>query len=262
MTKDEIEPEEDAMLHGFYEFTGQEDTQWTPYKVKELLKGLIKSKFLYSVEEVVLQAILQEKGLLNLHNRHDDFFQNLAKASRTAGGRAAIEEYATSGNDVTQPPELTDLVTPTPGEDEEIPTDTSFGDLSIQPEEEQKMPETVEQILRESLTLDSVTDDGLAMKFYVNYVINSYWKAAFDDEQNTVKTLEAKGRSGNKFSDTASGTFLNEYYATKKLKIAEAKGKSIDKMAKDVKENVELFRSGSAFKKGVGKFGFNKPKGK
>ena len=50
--------------------------------------------------------------------------------------------------------------------------------------------------------------------------------------------------------------------ATKKLKIAEAKGKSIDKMAKDVKENVELFRSGSAFKKGVGKFGFNKPKGK
>ena len=47
--------------------------------------------------------------------------------------------------------------------------------------------------------------------------------------------------------------------ATSKLNIAKAKGKSIDKMAKDVKENVELFRSGSAFKKGVGKFGFNKP---
>jgi len=50
--------------------------------------------------------------------------------------------------------------------------------------------------------------------------------------------------------------------AKSKLKIAEAKGKSIDKMAKDVKENVELFRSGSAFKKGLGKFGFNKPSGK
>ena len=50
--------------------------------------------------------------------------------------------------------------------------------------------------------------------------------------------------------------------AKSELNIAKAKGKSIDKMAKDVKENVELFRSGSAFKKGVGKFGFNKPKGK
>ena len=213
------EPDDGAMRHGFYEFTGQEDQTWTPYKVKELLKELIKSGSIYSMPPVVLESFLNRRGLLNLNNRHDDFFQNLAKASKTSGGRAAIEEYATSGNDVTQPPELTDLVTPTPGEDEEIPTDTSFGDQSIQPEEEQKMPETVEQILRESLTLDSVTDDELAMKFYLNYVINSYWKAAFDDEQNTVKTLEAKGRSGNKFSDTASSTFLNEYYATKKLKI-------------------------------------------
>ena len=47
--------------------------------------------------------------------------------------------------------------------------------------------------------------------------------------------------------------------ATKELKIAKIKQKNVTKMAKDVKENVELFRSGSAFKKGVGKFGFNNP---
>ena len=50
--------------------------------------------------------------------------------------------------------------------------------------------------------------------------------------------------------------------AKKELKIMKIKEKNVSKMAKDVKENVELFRSGSAFKKGVGKFGFNKPKGK
>jgi len=50
--------------------------------------------------------------------------------------------------------------------------------------------------------------------------------------------------------------------ATKELKIAKIKQKNVTKMAKDVKENVELFRQGSAFKKGVGKFGFNKPSGK
>ena len=87
------ESEEGAMIHGFYEFTGQEDQTWTPYKVKELLKGLIKSKFLYSVEEVVLESMLQERGLLNLHNRHDDFFQNRAKASRTADCATAVGSY-------------------------------------------------------------------------------------------------------------------------------------------------------------------------
>ncbi len=50
--------------------------------------------------------------------------------------------------------------------------------------------------------------------------------------------------------------------ATKELKIVKAKEKAITKMAKDVKENTELFRQGSAFKKGIGKFGFNKPSGK
>jgi len=50
--------------------------------------------------------------------------------------------------------------------------------------------------------------------------------------------------------------------ATKELNIAKIKQKNVNKMAKDVKENVELFREGSAFKKGVGKFGFNKPSGK
>jgi len=50
--------------------------------------------------------------------------------------------------------------------------------------------------------------------------------------------------------------------AKSQLNIAKAKGKSIDKLAKDVKENTELFKAGTAFKKGHGKFGFNKPSSK
>ena len=48
----------------------------------------------------------------------------------------------------------------------------------------------------------------------------------------------------------------------KELKIVTAKAKSTTKMAKDVEKNTELFKQGSAFKKGLGKFGFNKPSGK
>jgi hypothetical protein len=48
----------------------------------------------------------------------------------------------------------------------------------------------------------------------------------------------------------------------KEGKILKAKARAVTKMAKDVKDKPELFTAGSAFKKGVGKFGFNKPSGK
>ena len=50
--------------------------------------------------------------------------------------------------------------------------------------------------------------------------------------------------------------------AKKELNIAKIKAKSVDKLAKDVKENIPMFQAGTAFKKGTGKFGFNNPTGK
>jgi hypothetical protein len=50
--------------------------------------------------------------------------------------------------------------------------------------------------------------------------------------------------------------------ATKELKIMKIKEKNVTKMVKDVKANPNLFKEGTAFKKGLGKFGFNKPSGK
>jgi hypothetical protein len=50
--------------------------------------------------------------------------------------------------------------------------------------------------------------------------------------------------------------------ATKELKIVKAKEKAVTKMAKDVKGSPHLFKEGKAFKKGLGKFGFNNPSGK
>tara|TARA_R110000765_G_scaffold391717_1_gene484701 strand:- start:82 stop:336 length:255 start_codon:yes stop_codon:yes gene_type:complete len=50
--------------------------------------------------------------------------------------------------------------------------------------------------------------------------------------------------------------------AKSQLNIAKTKLESTNKMAKDVKANTELFKQGSAFKKGTGKFGFNNPTGK
>jgi len=48
----------------------------------------------------------------------------------------------------------------------------------------------------------------------------------------------------------------------KELKIITIKEKNVAKMTKDVQENPNLFKEGTAFKKGHGKFGFNKPSSK
>jgi hypothetical protein len=45
-------------------------------------------------------------------------------------------------------------------------------------------------------------------------------------------------------------------------KILTHKAKGATKLAKDVKDNPELFKQGTGFKEGRGKFGFNKPSGK
>ena len=48
----------DEQWHGFSEFIGVEDTSWSPLKVKELLKGLIKSDWVFEVDEAVLYSFL------------------------------------------------------------------------------------------------------------------------------------------------------------------------------------------------------------
>ena len=50
--------------------------------------------------------------------------------------------------------------------------------------------------------------------------------------------------------------------AKSELDILKAKEKMVKKLAKDVKDNPDLFKKGKAFKEGLGKFGFNKPSGK
>lgn len=50
---------------------------WSVRKVKELLKDLIENGNIYQWDEAVLYSFLLRKGLLNLDNRHKQFFRNL-----------------------------------------------------------------------------------------------------------------------------------------------------------------------------------------
>jgi hypothetical protein len=89
---------------------------WIPRRVKELLQDLIKSGIIYSWSEAVLYSFLNRRGILNLSNRHTQFFKNLIEASRTNEGRKAIEEYANSDSET--PPDLSKL-TPTSNENDQ-----------------------------------------------------------------------------------------------------------------------------------------------
>src|SRR6187200_1322626 len=71
------------------------ETIWLPNRVKELLKGLIESRAIYEWDEAVLYSFLLRKGLLNLDNRHKQFFRNLIEASRTNDGKEANSDSET-----------------------------------------------------------------------------------------------------------------------------------------------------------------------
>ncbi len=206
-----------------YDWLGTEDPNWSPRKVKELLKALIDSKVIYQWDEAVLYSFLLRKGVLNLSsNRHEDFLNNLAKASKTKGGLEAIEEYAYSDSEI--PPDISHFAP------EEIQTDTeaeiktaSSSELAslIQDQEtlESDVITPVEQILSTTEILDSISVDEEAIQFYLTYSINQLWKDAFLDEQKTVSDLEKIGKTGNKYKDLVVGTFLKDYNAAKNLKI-------------------------------------------
>jgi len=170
-----------------------------------------------------LYSFLLRKGVLNLSgNRHDDFLKNLAKASKTKAGLEAIEDYATSDSQV--PPDIShyapdEIQTDT---ETEIKTATSEELASLVQDEETLDSDEiipVEHILSTAEVIDSISVDEEAIQFYLNYCINQLWKDAFLDESKTITQLEKTGKSGNKYRDLVSGTFLKDYCASKNLKI-------------------------------------------
>jgi superfamily II DNA or RNA helicase len=203
-----------------HDWLGTEDPNWSVRKVKELLQDLIKSGFIYQNDEAVLYSFLLRKGVLNLSNRHKDFFQNLISASRTSGGQKLIEQYSES--DKQTPPDLeafkdSKIPQDEEGKIEDISTDTlheRVDDSKLFDFDKFVEPE---KILRDSTILESISVDDEAMKFYIAYKVNQLWKSAFVDEKRVVEDLENKGDTGNKFRDTVTKKFLKDYHATKKI---------------------------------------------
>jgi len=214
--------EENGGWVDIYDWLGTDDPDWSVKKVKDLLKDLIDSGFIYQNDEAVLYSFLNRKGVLNLQNRHKDFFQNIIAASRTSGGKKLIEEYVNSNSQT--PPDLE------PFKDSKLPQDEegTVEDISID-----KLHEVVkdgklfdfdkyvepETILKDSEVLESISEDKEAMKFYIAYKVNRLWKSAFVDEVKTITEVEKKGKTGNKFRDAVTDKFLKDYYNTKKIKI-------------------------------------------
>ena len=207
-----------------FDWLGTEDPKWSSDKVKELLRDLIKSGIIYQWDEAVLYSFLLRKGLLNLGNRHTKFFKNLLKAVKSPEGREAVEEYAYTEDNI--PPDLTQfgstLIEETEDKEPEISTISSEGLVEFLDETdplEYRPVESVENILRQTDFLESISVDEEAMKFYVTYSINQLWKNAFANENDTITKVKQDGKNDNKYHDEVVDTFLSDYENTKKLSI-------------------------------------------
>ncbi len=205
-----------------YDWLGTEDPTWSVRKIKELLKDLIESGFIYQDDEAFLYSFLLRKGVLNLTNRHKDFFQNLISASGTSGGKKVIEKYVYSDSEI--PPDLSPFKESQTTQDEEgIVEDIDIEKLHDLADKSKlfdfdKYVEP-EKILKDSEILESISEDKEAMQFYIAFKVNQLWKNAFIDEEKTVRTLEEGGKTGNKFRDAVIEKFLKDYHATKNIKL-------------------------------------------
>ncbi len=209
-----------------YDWLGTESPIGSPKAVKELLRSLIDNKAIYQWDEAVLYSFLLRKGVLNLNgNRHLDFLNNLAKASKTKAGLEAIEDYATSESEI--PPNISLYSPDEIGLDEEI-TDAEIEtatseELASLVEHEHTLDSDVmspiEQILSTTEMLDSISVDEEAIQFYVTYAINQLWKDAFIDPEKTIATLEKETKTDNKYRNLVVQTFLKDYRGTINLKI-------------------------------------------
>jgi superfamily II DNA or RNA helicase len=212
----------------WYDWLGYEDARWSPSNVKELLNSLIEFGIIYDWTEARLYSLLLRKGVLNLYsNRHRNFFRDLIRASRTEGGKIAIEDYAYS--DSENPPDLsvfTKAIKKDDNNDEDTPiTEQEIKESSLVELEHLSDGDVVdeqviipaEQILKNTEFLESISVDQEAMQFYVSYEVQELWKAVFKDELTTIDALKRLVSSGNKFRDLVVNTFLDEYQKTKWL---------------------------------------------
>jgi superfamily II DNA or RNA helicase len=208
---------------GWWDWLGHEDSTWTIYKVKGLLRDLIGSKVIYEWDEAVLYSFLLRKGVLSLYNgnRHSNFFKNLIEASKTERGKKTIEEYAYSNSET--PPDISVNAKTDASDSEEIVT-ASLSDLSNVVEKTDALDygdiNSVEQILEHTNMLESINVDEEAMQFYLDYSVDELWRSAFKNEAETVRKLKQAGKNGNKYHDTVIDTFLEDYEGSTKLKIS------------------------------------------
>jgi len=91
----------------------------------------------------------------------------------------------------------------------------------------------------------------------VGAALRGFGKALTHGKNWSKARVAAKGIKAKKTPDKSKLDL-----ARKELKLMTIKEKNVTKMVKDVEANPGLFRQGTAFKKGLGKFGFNKPSGK
>ena len=91
----------------------------------------------------------------------------------------------------------------------------------------------------------------------VGIALRGFGKALTHGKNWSKARVADKGIKAKKTKDLSKLDLVK-----KELKILTAKAKATDKLAKDVEANPHLFKAGTAFKKGHGKFGFTQPSSK
>ncbi len=189
---------------------------WTIQKVKELIKDLIRNNVIDEWSENERYHLLAAKGVLNLSsNRFSQLLQDLVIGPKTEEQRKALEDFANSEDEIV--PDIGNEVIQTVSTEKLAELVDEEGHIDPLDNEDK----TPKQILTQTEYLESICQDVELMQFFVNHFVNKLWTSIFRDEEkgSAIHEIRKEIKSGKKFHDTVTETFLSQYDAMEKLEI-------------------------------------------
>tara|TARA_Y100000590_G_C15732323_1_gene1017457 strand:- start:234 stop:3980 length:3747 start_codon:yes stop_codon:yes gene_type:complete len=211
----------------FNDTFGIENTDWDARRVKEFLKEILDSKTLDVPSRGIILLRLFIDHKLGTIGKQNQYYELLRKLPFLAGYEKEIEKIQNfvESNSTTPPP--LNVNSPFTNSDytEEVNKDESDS------KEDSEKP--LEQILQSHQAPDAsnvfnmtsllkgkiVSSKSELTKFIQNFLLHELWDSAFNDEDDTLRVINEKIKSGIAIDKRIAEQFLKEFNQVKKIRI-------------------------------------------
>ena len=216
-----------------YDTFGFEATDFGINQVKEKLRGLLDGGYIETFTDMEMWQLFSTAGLLDRHSKYASIFDKLPRMPRTQKEIESLKKWANDLEDTSVPFSNISSEGERVTEDDGETTIPSGGAGEVGDSTENNNPldyddgeygkynleQRLGNIFLNGEKLESFVDDPEKIKYFENSQIKKYWKEAFEigDVKPIADFIKKKGITNNRFTDSISKRFLDEYNGTMQI---------------------------------------------